>query len=168
MTTLLLAVLFAASTDGALPAPEQRPPFPSVSVRDRQGQVWPVTELLGEVTVLNFWATWCGPCRHELPELERLAAAFKGKPLKVLAINVDSPRAAVEAFIANTDLLLPVYFMDQRTQRSLGIDRIPYTILLDAEGRVVRLYPGYSKEGMQDLKEQVGVLLKQRRGREGT
>ncbi|MEP0775103.1 MAG: TlpA family protein disulfide reductase [Acidobacteriota bacterium] len=164
----VVGLLLVAATAGAIPPADQRPPFPSVSLRDRQGQLRPLVELLGEVTVLNFWATWCGPCRHELPELERLQAEFKGKPLKVLAINVDSPRAAVEAFIANTDLLLPVYFMDSRTQSSLGIDKIPFTVLLDGEGRVVRVYPGYSKEGMRDLKEQVGVLLGQRGGRKGT
>ena len=104
MVRLLLAALLVAGAGGAIPAPDQRPPFPSVNLRDRQGQVQPLSELLGEVTVLNFWATWCGPCRHELPELERLATAFRGKPLKVLAINVDSPRAAVEG------LRPPVFF----------------------------------------------------------
>lgn len=168
MMGFVLSLLLASMTNGAIPLPDQRSPFPSVSVRDREGQARPLAELLGEATVLNFWATWCGPCRHELPELERLQADFKGRPLQVLAINVDSPRAAVEAFIANTDLLLPVYFMDARTQASLGIDKIPFTVLLDGEGRVVRVYPGYSKEGMRDLKEQVGDLLRERGGREGT
>lgn len=168
MMGLVLSLVLSSVMGAAIPPPEQRSPFPSVNLRDRDGQVRPLAELLAEATVLNFWATWCGPCRHELPELERLAADHKGRPLRVLAINVDSPRAAVEAFIANTDLLLPVYFMDARTQSSLGIDKIPFTVLLDGEGRVVRVYPGYSKEGMQDLREQVGTLLGKRGGREGT
>lgn len=163
-----LGLLLVAAIAGAIPPPDQRSPFPAVSLRDRLGQIRPMAELLGEVTILNFWATWCGPCRLELPELEKLQAEFKGKSLQVLAINVDSPRAAVDAFIANTGLRLPVYFMDERTQSSLGIDKIPFTVLLDEEGRVVRVYPGYSKEGMRDLKEQVGVLLGQRGGRKGT
>jgi thiol-disulfide isomerase/thioredoxin len=167
MRGLLLSLLLAGTT-GAVPPPEQRTPFPAVSLRDRQGQVRPLAELLGEVTVLNFWATWCGPCRQELPELARLAAEHQGRSLQVLAINVDSPPAAVEAFIAHTKLLLPVYFMDERTQSALGIDRLPFTILLDGEGRVVRVYPGYSREGMQDLKRQVKNLLGKGGGREGT
>jgi len=168
MKGLALFLLLTANPGAALPPPEGRVPFPAVSLRDRDNQARPIGDLLGEVTVINFWATWCGPCRYELPELERLAAEYQGRSLKVLAINVDSPRAAVEAFIANTNLRLPVYFMDARTQDSLGIDRLPFTILLDREGRVVRVYPGYSKEGMQDLKEQVRNLLGERGGREGT
>ena len=167
MRELLLSLVVAAVAAAASPPPAQRTPFPSVNLRDRDGQTRPLAELLGEVTVLNFWATWCGPCRYELPELERLAAEFKGQPLAVLAINVDSPRAAVEAFIANTDLLLPVYFMDARTQASLGIDKVPFTVLLDGDGKVVRVYPGYSKEGMHDLRELVAALLGKRGGREG-
>lgn len=171
MTSTVLAVMLSVSataTQATLPPPEHRPPFPAVSLQDRQGQLRPLAELMGEVTVLNFWATWCGPCRWELPELESLATEFKGRPLKILAVNVDSPLAAVEAFIANTGLRLPVYFMDERTQSSLGLRSIPYTVLLDGEGRVVRAYPGYSKEGMKDLREQVGNLLGQRGGRKGT
>ncbi len=168
MKGLVLPLVLAAAVGAAIPPPAQRTPFPAVSLRDRDGQVRPLAELLGDVTILNFWATWCGPCRQELPELERLAAEHKGLSLRVLAINVDSPRPAVEAFIANTDLLLDVFFLDAKTQASLGIDKVPFTVLLDGEGRVVRVYPGYSREGMQDLKEQVRNLLGKRRGQEGT
>ena len=77
----------------------------------------------------------------------------------VLAINVDGPTSQVQRFITSTGLTLPVFFVDGRTQASLGIDRIPFTVILDREGKAVRAYAGYSGAAMQDLRVQTSLLL---------
>jgi thiol-disulfide isomerase/thioredoxin len=132
--------------------------------------------------VVNFWATWCGPCRVELPELQKLYNEVGGKGLVVLPVNVDHPglrketfgrdtarlRPRVETFTANAGLSLPMYYVDGPTQAQLGIGTIPLTILLDRKGGVVRMYEGYSEEGMRDMRELVAQLLAEGSGKKGS
>lgn len=164
-----MAVLAAAGVS----AEGQRPPFPAIEVSDLTGQSYPLRNVLGSATVLNFWATWCGPCRSELPELQKLYKELGGKGLVVLPIDVDLPplseegvgtqleliRPRIQEFLTTAGITLPVYLIDGATQASLGLDRIPFSVLLDKEGNVVRVYPGYSAVSMKDLREQaLGVL----------
>lgn len=151
-----------------------RQDFPAIQLSDLRGQTVPLKEVLGTATVLNFWATWCGPCRQELPVLQKLYNDLGGRGLVVLAVNVDLPaspqdiglaqqlellKPRIEAFLKTSGIALPVYMVDGPTQMMLGLDRIPFTILLDRRGGVVRVYPGYSAESANDLRQQVlGVL----------
>lgn len=145
----------------------ERPAFPAIELRDAQGQPHALAKVLGKATVLNFWAIWCGPCRVELPELQQLYNELGGKGFAVLAINVDSPRELVGPFMQQGNLTLPVYFLDMETRAVLGIDRLPLTVLLDRDGKVVRIYAGYSGDGMRDLRQQVVDLLGKKSGRGG-
>jgi len=158
VSTLALAATLAFSGVESAPTP-QRPPFPDIGLADLKGQVHSLKSFRGAVTILNFWATWCGPCKWELPELQKLSNELGGKGLVVLALNVDDTPMRVERFVEYSKLTLPVFLIDGRTQGGLGIDRIPFTVLLDREGNVVRAYPGYSEEAMKDLREQTVALL---------
>lgn len=147
--------------------PAPRVDFPDIELYDLQGNPSKLSDFRGTVVVLNFWATWCGPCRMELPELEKLYNELGGKGLMVLAVSVDEYRQMVPAFLQRMKLTLPVYFVDPMTERSLGIGTIPFTLVLDKEGKAVRAYPGYSQEGMRDLKKLAAELLAEKRGRGG-
>lgn len=169
----LLAVLVAAC---AVAGPA-RQEFPTIQVSDLSGQTVPLKDVLGTVTVLNFWATWCGPCRLEMPFLEKLYNELGGRGLVVLAVNVDLPaspddlgvgqqlellKPRIQAFLKASGISLPVYMVNGPTQIMLGLDRIPYSIVLDRKGGVVRVYPGYSAESSKDLRQQVLEVLAER------
>jgi len=156
---LLAAALAAPAAEDARPRPE----FPDLVLVDLNGQAQKVSDFRGTVTVLNFWATWCGPCRMELPELEKLYNELGGQGFVVLAVNVEGGRAPVGQFMQRMGVSLPVFLVDPQTQAELGISAIPFTILLDREGKVVRVYPGYSKAAMADLRTQAGLLLAEKR-----
>ncbi|MCX7895265.1 MAG: TlpA family protein disulfide reductase [Thermoanaerobaculum sp.] len=164
---LLLALAFGLALAAKAGEPATRVDFPDLELYDLQGNPLKLSDLKGAVVVLNFWATWCGPCRMELPELQKLYNELGGKGLMVLAISVDHYRAAVPSFIQRMRLSLPVYFIDPVTERSLGIGTIPFTLVLDKEGKAVRAYPGYSQEGMRDLKELATELLAEKRSQGG-
>lgn len=170
---LLAGVLPALVLTATVAWAEARPAFPAIEVSDLTGHTYSLKDFLGTATVLNFWATWCGACRVELPELQRLYNELGGKGLVVLAVDVDLPpmseegvtqqleliRPRIQAFLSRTGITLPVYLIDGTTQATLGLDRIPFSVLLDKDGGVVRIYPGYSAESIQDLRQQVlGVL----------
>jgi cytochrome c-type biogenesis protein len=156
---------------------EPRPTFPGIEVSDLTGQTYQLKNFLGTATVLNFWATWCGPCRIEMPELQKLYNELGGKGLVVLAVDVDVAidpsqegmsqlldllRSQIQMFLSRTGITLPVYLIDGRTQAQLGLNRLPLSVLLDREGGVVRVYPGYSPESIKDLRQQVLGLLAER------
>ncbi len=98
----------------------------------------------GRPVLLTFWASWCAPCRTELPELERLYGEMVGHGLVVLTVSVDQAPAAAERFVAQTRLRLPVYRLGLEVLRELGIQAIPTSILIDQEGAVTRVFNGYT------------------------
>jgi thiol-disulfide isomerase/thioredoxin len=161
----VLLLLLVAATLGAGETP--RVDFPDIELFDLQGRPARVSDFRGTVLVMNFWATWCGPCRMELPELQKLYNELGGKGLMVVAVNVDEVRQGVPVFLERMKLSLPVYFMDRETEASLGIGTIPFTLILDKDGKAVRAYPGYSQEGMRDLRKLALQLLAEKRGRGG-
>lgn len=163
----LVATALGAGVRTTAAGSAPRVDFPDIELYDLQGNPSKLSDFRGTVVVLNFWATWCGPCRMELPELQRLYNELGGKGLMVLAVSVDEYRQMVPAFLQRMKLTLPVYFVDPATERSLGIGTIPFTLILDKEGKAVRAYPGYSQEGMRDLKKLAGELLAEKRGRGG-
>lgn len=172
--------LFAAALASA--AEPARPEFPSIELTDLSGQTVPLKNVLGTATVLNFWATWCGPCRQEMPELQKLSNELGGKGFVVLAVDVDLPPAPddvgaggelavlkprIEGFLQRSGITLPVFVVDGKTQMALGINQIPFSVLLDRDGGVVRVYPGYSPESVQDMRRQLLGLLAERSGKGG-
>jgi thiol-disulfide isomerase/thioredoxin len=184
MDRRVLPVVFLAALAGVAAgaaADEPRPTFPAIEVSDLTGQAYPLKNFLGTVTVLNFWATWCGPCRLELAELQKLYNELGAKGLVVLAVDVDLPpiseegvsqqlefvRPRVQMFLSRVGVTLPVYLINGQTQAALGLDRIPFTFLLDREGGVVRIYPGYSPESVKDLRQRALGVLAERSAKGG-
>jgi thiol-disulfide isomerase/thioredoxin len=115
-------------------------PAPEVSFADADGRPLGLGDFAGKVVLLNFWATWCGPCRTEMPELDALQAALGGESFEVVAVSGDREGLpAVDAFYADTGIRHLKRYVDktmaaQRTFRALGL---PTSILIDAQGREV-------------------------------
>ncbi len=167
LASALLCCILAAPAVVAQPVPADRPELPTFTLTDLQGVPHPVAQLEGVVTLVNFWATWCGPCRMELPEVQKLYDDLAGRGLAVLAVNVEGPAAPVKAFMENMHLTLPVYFISREDDRRLGITGIPFSVLVDREGRVVRAYQGYSPDTVKDMRQLATKLIEEGGGRKG-
>ena len=106
------------------------------TLTDLQGKAWHLRELKGKVVLVNFWATWCPPCRKEMPDLEALYQEFKGKGLVVLAVS-DEDRAKVEPFVAEKKYTFPVLLdAGRKVSEQLRIEGIPKTFLYDRAGKL--------------------------------
>ena len=92
----------------------------------------------GKIVLLNFWATWCPPCKEEIPSIEALSKSMKGKNFEVFAVNLGDDAATVKSFVAERNLTFPIYLdpknLLSRTYASQGI---PTTYLLDKDGRFI-------------------------------
>ncbi len=111
--------------------------LPVLEVTDLQGQVWRLTDLRGKAVLINFWASWCEPCRAEMPALEALALRYGPEKLQVLAINFKESDATVQRFVQRSALKLPVLLDPQgQLARQWGVSVFPSTVLIGADGRV--------------------------------
>lgn len=107
------------------------------TLTDLQGKSWTLSELRGKVVLVNFWATWCPPCRKEMPDLEALYSRFKGEGLVVLAIS-DEDAAKVRPFIAERQVTYPILLDPGRKVNDLfQVEGIPKTFVYDREGKLV-------------------------------
>ncbi len=119
------------------PEPVALPPF-GVDSLDPSSPRLESSSLAGKVTLLNFWATWCPPCRREMPSIERLSALMKGSAFRVAAVNVGEKRETVKAFMDKEGYTFPVYLDPEGALgASLASQGIPTTYVVDASGRVV-------------------------------
>jgi thiol-disulfide isomerase/thioredoxin len=131
---------------------------------DIDGKVWTLDDLRGKVALLDFWATWCGPCRREIPGLVELAATYRPEELIILGVSLDTlDRMPLEQFrkwLAENSMTWPQIYegsgWDGAIARLYGIPAIPFPVLLDAQGRVAAA--GESARG-EKLKEKVRELI---------
>jgi len=147
-------------------AGHQKPPmFPKITLLSLQGgDPVPITSYRGHPVLINFWATWCPPCRAELPELQHLYEKYGQRGLKVAAVNVDRSSAGVTAFVRNHNLTLPVFRLDESALRRLRVSSIPMSVLIDGSGRVVKVYRGYGPTMAHDLEKRLDEMLADRAG----
>lgn len=117
------------------PWPANRP-APALQALDMQGKTWTLAELRGRAVVLNFWATWCPPCRAEMPSLQQLAEIYGPEQLQVLALNVGEGPRRIAQYLQSSGLNLTVLLDPQsEAARAWGANVLPTTLLIDAEGR---------------------------------
>lgn len=104
-----------------------------------------LSDLKGNVVLLNFWATWCMPCRIEIPSLIELNNKYKDKKVKIIGISVDQGgKELVKNFIDKEKITYPVTMYDYNSMKIFGdIVAVPTSFLLDSEGKIARKYPGF-------------------------
>jgi thiol-disulfide isomerase/thioredoxin len=111
-------------------------PVPTLQAMDLHGKVWRLSELRGRAVLLNFWATWCEPCRVEMPTLQQLAEIYGPEKLVVLAINFREGVRRVTQYVQATGMSLPVLLdASGDIARQWGANVFPTTILIGADGQ---------------------------------
>ena len=118
-------------------------PAPAFELKTLEGKPLSVAEYKGKVILLNFWATWCGPCRAEIPDLIELQNKYKDQ-LQIIGLLVDDDdEEAAKKFVADSDINYPVALASDEVRGEYGgIVALPTSFLLDAEGRVVQKHEG--------------------------
>lgn len=113
-------------------------PAPAFVLPDLQGEHIDSQSLSGQVVMLNFWATWCGPCKEEMPSLERLRRRLKSEPFRLFAVTTDIRPQDIAAFWKHLDLHIDVLLDEQENlSQALMVRNLPTTIIIDKNGRIV-------------------------------
>jgi peroxiredoxin len=148
---VLLIGLVAVYSFGIGERPQQSPAArtkigmeaPDFTLKDMQGNSVTLSQFRGKVVFLNFWASWCPPCREEMPSMERLHEVYAGRDFVMLAINVEQNINDVRAFLQKSPHTFPILLdADTRAQGLYGVYRFPETFLIDKNGRIAEHYLG--------------------------
>ncbi len=141
-------------------------PVPEVSFTDARGKVVRLARFRGKVVLLNFWATWCAPCRREMPALDRLQETLGGPRFEVVALSLDrSGLKAVRPYFQEIGLKTLAVYLDPRgkVQRIFNITRFPTTVLIDARGFEVGRVEGPAEWMAPEARALVRFFMKKRR-----
>src|SRR5215470_8278264 len=147
MRTTLLGLVAAAALATAATAQQQPPPqFPDLEFVGEEGGAVRLSELKGNVVLLNVWATWCGPCKLELPIVQKMYDTYSDRNFVVVAVNVDADRKRVSPFLQQFNLSVPVYFAAPEDAGPLTAMGIPSTFILGTDRTLIDRYVGYSPD----------------------
>lgn len=157
-TSFLLAAIAISLAAGSCPAQEIGSTPPDFKAKDITGQTVSLSGLKGKVVLLDFWATWCPPCRAEVPKLLEIHKSFQDKKFVLLSVSLDRDLAAARTFVADKKMEW-VHVIDAAAGPELanqyGIEYIPATFVIDRQGKL-------AASGLRGaaLKEKIAALLK--------
>ena len=157
-----VASTLAAFTGVAQAALAPATAAPDFTLKSAGGGNLRLSEQRGRVVLVNFWATWCGPCKVEMPHLNRLYEKYKSAGFVLLGVNVDDDPKAAVALAARLGVTFPVLFDAGKLVSKLYLlDSMPFTVLIDRDGRVRHLHRGY-RDGMEvTYEQQIRELVKE-------
>ena len=139
----ILALTACSKKEAAKQQPgplQENGPAPVITVNTLDGKPLNLSDLKGKVVLLNFWATWCPPCREEIPSMMKLNSAMAGKPFQMVAVSIDEGGVpAIESFFKTSGFSLPAYTdPDNRAAKVYGITGVPETFIIDKKGILIK------------------------------
>ncbi len=139
-----------------------------MTFKARDGSTHSLKELHGHPAVVNFWATWCGPCKEEMPRLQKLADAYTSQNVKFLAISLDAAdtQGKIDDVVRKRDFHLPVWTgADETTLAALNLgELVPATLILDENGETIGKIEGEARD--KDVRSRLDWLLAGRKGKQ--
>lgn len=138
-------VLLSALSNGAIAASEMNQPAPDFTLKSLSGKNIKLSELAGKVVLLNFWASWCAPCRLEMPLLNDLHNKYQALDFVVLGVNVEEQTDLARSYISQRPVDFPILFDSSNTVSKLyQVVAMPSTVMIDRNGQMRYLHQGYT------------------------
>jgi peroxiredoxin len=165
VTLRAVAVLLGAMVALAAAAADLKPwtggPTPELELADLAGKEHRLADYRGSVVLVNFWATWCVPCREEMPSIDKLRSSLKGKPFEVLAVNLAEPLSRIEKFAATLPVGFPLLRdRDGTVSKAWKAKLLPASFLIGRDGRIRYVVYGELDWSSDAVRARVAELLK--------
>ena len=158
MRALLLATL--VSLPAMAVAPQE--PAPVFQLQGMDGKPVNLADLKGQVVMINFWATWCGPCRQEMPLLEKLYARYKPMGFTLLGVNVEPDSTLAAGFLEKTPVTFPILFdTDSAVSKLYKVAGMPSTAIVDRKGNLRWVHKGYKPGDENAYLDQIRALIRE-------
>jgi peroxiredoxin len=152
MSALVMTSLVGASASIA----------PNFALPSRSGDTVSLQDLKGQVVMLNFWASWCGPCRQEMPLLDQMHKRYSALGFTLLGVNVEANTKDAERWLADMPVSFPVLFdKESKVSKLYDVSAMPSTVFIDRKGNVRYLHRGYKPGDESEYLNQIRALLKE-------
>ncbi|QBF81350.1 TlpA family protein disulfide reductase [Shewanella maritima] len=164
--TLIKPLCFAAplclALSASVQAVEVGDSAPDFTLKSLTGDNLNLTEQRGEIIVLNFWASWCGPCRKEMPILQKLQDKYQDLGVQVWGVNVEQDNEAGRNFLKGLDLSFPILFDQTNTlSEDYDVKAMPTTVIIDRSGSVRNVYYGYQDGYEKKYAKAIKTLIRE-------
>jgi len=157
---VLAAVLGAASL--ALAAGDTGGPAPAFTLTDLAGNSAALSQYKGQVVMVNFWATWCGPCQQEMPLLDQMYRKFKPAGFTLIGVNVDKDAPPVKDLLTRKPVSFPVLLDPSNTvSKSYHVDEMPSSVIIDRQGNVRYVHRGYKPGDENEYQDRIRQLIRE-------
>jgi peroxiredoxin len=154
-TALLLALPLAAAVDTNSPAPD-------FTLNAQAGKPVELTQFKGQVVMLNFWASWCGPCRQEMPLLDSIYKKYGKLGFTMIGVNVEPDSKAANDWLKQTPVTFPIlYDTDSKVSKLYGVSGMPSTVIVDRKGTVRMIHRGYKPGDEEEYLSSIRTLMRE-------
>ena len=160
LRSLVVSVSLLATPVGAGDANGPAAPF---SLKARTGQAVALGDLKGQVVLINFWATWCGPCRKEMPLLEQIQKKYAPLGFTMLGVNVEEDTRMMDAFLKDVPVSFPILLDPVNGVSKLyNVSAMPSTVIVDRKGNVRFIHQGYQPGDESKYQDLIRQLIRER------
>lgn len=160
--SILVTILASLAWLNPVAAGDSSTPAHDFTLPARDGSPVSLGTLRGQVVMINFWASWCGPCRQEFPILDQIHRRYRPLGLVMLGINVEPDPADAERFLARTPVSFPIlYDRTNAVTKQYGVSGMPTTILVDRKGHVRWLHQAYRPGDESEYISQIRTMLRE-------
>jgi thiol-disulfide isomerase/thioredoxin len=156
----ITAAVLAGSYHGIARAIDKGQTAPEIALKTLAGETVKLSALKGKVVLVDFWASWCGPCRESMPVLEKLSKSYKEQGFVVLGVNIDNDAEAARKFLKD----LPVSFQvvndaQKQVAKAYAPPTMPSSYLIDRQGKVHVVHAGFKRSDAAKLEAEIKSLL---------
>jgi peroxiredoxin len=154
-TALLIALPLFAAVDKNSPAPD-------FTLNAQGGKQVELTQFKGQVVMLNFWASWCGPCRQEMPLLDSIYKKYSKLGFTMIGVNVEPDSKAANDWLKQTPVTFPIlYDTDSKVSKLYGVSGMPSTVIVDRKGTVRMIHHGYKPGDEEEYLSSIRSLMRE-------
>jgi peroxiredoxin len=159
LQTLLLGALIGI---GSLATASSSVPAPDFTLPARSGGSASLSQYKGQVVMINFWASWCGPCRQEFPLLDSMYKKYKSLGFTLVGVNVDKDSSDAEKWLAQTPVSYPILFdRESKVSGAYSVQAMPTTVFVDRKGNVRLVHRAYKPGDEGEYLNEIKSLLKE-------
>ena len=137
---------------------------PDFNLRTLEGEEIALSKLKGDVILLDFWATWCGPCKESIPHLIHLQKTYQEKGLRVIGMSIDKEKDAdaLRHYVKSMEISYPIVVASDEVIRQYGVTGIPATFLIDREGKIREKVVGFNDTIAKHLTARISELIEEK------
>ena len=135
---------------------------PAFTLASRSGPAVSLTQYRGQVVMINFWASWCGPCRQEMPLLESIYKKYNRLGFTLLGVNVEPDSQAANDWLKQTPVSFPIlYDKDSKVSKLYDVAGMPSTVIIDRSGKLRKLHRGYKPGDENEYLDSIRALIRE-------